>query len=82
MAPEGLGMNKWLSLTVIGADMVEVDVHAATCLVMGELALPFIESVPGLEAYAIDRALNGHGTTGFEALCEPGAVGGDHDAAV
>ncbi|HUZ88284.1 MAG TPA: hypothetical protein VMU49_00450 [Candidatus Acidoferrales bacterium] len=75
-------MNKWLSLTVIGADMVEVDVHAATCLAMGELALPCIESVPGLEAYAIDRALNGHGTAGFDALCEAGAVGGDHDAAV
>jgi FAD:protein FMN transferase len=66
----GASATALLSLTVVGADIVEADVHATAAFAMGPGALPFIESVSGLEAYAIDHDLRGTWTSGFDELCQ------------
>jgi thiamine biosynthesis lipoprotein len=58
-----------VSLTVIGPDIVEADVQATAAFAMGAGALPYLEALPGYEAYAIDAALRGMWTSGFDAWC-------------
>ena len=43
------------SITVIGPDVYEADRFATAAFAMGPDGIAFIESVPGLEGYAIDR---------------------------
>jgi len=56
-----------ISLTVIGADVLEADRFATAAFVMGRAGIGFIESLPGLEGYLIDRAGMATMTSGFAA---------------
>jgi thiamine biosynthesis lipoprotein len=66
----GRPATHWLSLTVVGSDIVEADVYATAALAMGRPGLDFIESLPRFEAYAIDANLRTTWTSGFSALCD------------
>jgi thiamine biosynthesis lipoprotein len=61
--------NTFLSVTVIGPDVYEADRFATAAFAMGERGLYFIESYPGLEAYAINASGIAMWTTGFGAFC-------------
>lgn len=49
------GSDDIVSLTVIGADVMEADRYATAAFAMGRGGIHFIEGVPGLEGYEIDR---------------------------
>lgn len=57
-----------VSLTVIGADVLEADRFATAAFAMGTDGIRFIESQPGLEGYLIDAAGIATMTSGFEAF--------------
>ncbi len=63
-----------LSLTVVGADILQADVFATAGLAMGLAGLEFVRRTTGYEAFAIDNQLRPGFTPGFEALCERPAV--------
>lgn len=65
----GVPADDLVSLTVVGPDIVEADVQATAAFAMGAAALPYLEALPGYEAYAIDAALRGTWTSGFDARC-------------
>jgi thiamine biosynthesis lipoprotein len=56
------------SLTVVGADVYEADRFATAAFAMGRDSIAFIEGLPGLEAYAIDRAGIATMTSGFSRI--------------
>lgn len=58
-----------LSVTVVGPDIVEADVHATAALAMGAAGLELVERLRGYEAYAIFPDLRARWTSGFDALC-------------
>ena len=58
-----------VSLTVIGADVLEADRFATAAFAMGRDGILFIEQTPGLEGYVIDTNGRATPTTGFGALC-------------
>lgn len=60
-----------VSLTVIGADVLEADRFATAAFAMGRDGILFIEQTPGLEGYVIDTNGRATPTTGFGALCLP-----------
>ncbi|RWC98243.1 MAG: FAD:protein FMN transferase [Mesorhizobium sp.] len=60
-----------VSLTVIGADVLEADRFATAAFAMGRDGILFIERMPGLEGYVIDTNGRATPTTGFVALCLP-----------
>ena len=72
----GLSATAFVSLTVVGPDILAADVYATAAFAMGLAGLAFIEARPGYEAYAIDPALRARWTSGFEALCAPEMGGG------
>ncbi|MCK6579839.1 MAG: FAD:protein FMN transferase [Anaerolineae bacterium] len=49
-------LDEIVSITVIGPDVLEADRFATAAFAMGRAGVYFIESLPGLEAYMIDRA--------------------------
>ena len=49
------GSDDIVSLTVIGADVMEADRYATAAFAMGRNGIHFIERVPGLEGYEIDK---------------------------
>lgn len=57
-----------VSLTVIGADVLVADLYATAAFAMGEKGIYFIEELPNVEAYVIDRNGVAMQTTGFEAF--------------
>jgi thiamine biosynthesis lipoprotein len=67
----GSPVDRIVSLSVIGADILEADRFATAAFAMGADGIAFIEQTPGLEGYVV----HGHGiataTSGFEALCAP-----------
>ena len=67
----GLPADEFLSMTVVGPDIVAADVYATACFAMGSRGLDFIEARGGYEAFAISRDLSGTWTSGFQALCAP-----------
>lgn len=71
--PHGLGrpIQDIVSLTVIGADVLEADRFATAAFAMGRDGILFIEQTPGLEGYVIDTNGRATPTTGFGALCLP-----------
>ena len=75
----GTEVTRWLSFTVVGADIMQADVYATAAFAMGDRGLDFIEAMPGWEAYAIDLGLQATWTAGFSALCDlaEGATGRD-----
>jgi thiamine biosynthesis lipoprotein len=50
------GSDDIVSLTVIGADVMEADRYATASFAMGRDGIHFIEKVPGLEGYEIDKS--------------------------
>jgi len=71
--PHGLSdpIAEIVSLTVVGADVLEADRFATAAFAMGWDGIYFIERVPGLEGYVIDIAGRATLTTGFGDLCVP-----------
>ncbi|MDB5237406.1 MAG: thiamine biosynthesis protein [Parcubacteria group bacterium] len=59
--------STYASLTVIGPNIYEADRFATAAFAMGAAALPFLESLPGFEAYAIDHAGIATMTSGLDA---------------
>lgn len=55
-----------MSLTVIGPNIYQADRFATAAFAMGRGGVVFIESIPGLEAYQIDRDGIATFTTNFE----------------
>lgn len=66
----GRPVTALLSMTVVGPSIVDADVFATAAFAMGGDGLAFIDAQDGYEAYAIDPELQGHWTSGFDALCE------------
>ncbi len=64
----GVSPEAFVSLTVVGPDIYEADRFATAAFAMGPRGLAFLESLPGLEAYAIDPKGVATMTSGFEAL--------------
>jgi len=55
-----------VSLTVIAKDVLEADRFATAAFAMGEKGINFIENLPGIEAYMVDKSGIATLTTGFE----------------
>lgn len=60
-----------VSLTVIGADVLEADRFATAAFAMGRDGIQFIEQMPGLEGYVVDSGGRATLTSGFGAFCAP-----------
>jgi thiamine biosynthesis lipoprotein len=60
-----------VSLTVIGPDVLEADRFATAAFAMGRAGIYFIEEMPGLEGYLVDRNGRATLTSGLEACCTP-----------
>jgi thiamine biosynthesis lipoprotein len=60
------GSDDIVSLTVIGADVLEADRYATAAFAMGRVGIHFIERMPGLEGYEIDKAGTARMTTGLK----------------
>lgn len=71
--PHGIGgpIQDIVSLTVIGADVLEADRFATAAFAMGGDGIFFIEQTHGLEGYLVDANGRATPTTGFGALCLP-----------
>ncbi|MEO5759169.1 MAG: FAD:protein FMN transferase [Mesorhizobium sp.] len=71
--PHGIGspIQDIVSLTVIGADVLEADRFATAAFAMGRDGIHFIEQTPRLEGYVVDANGRATPTTGFGALCLP-----------
>ena len=71
--PHGIGspIQDIVSLTVIGADVLEADRFATAAFAMGRDGIVFIEQTPGLEGYVVYANGRATPTTGFGALCLP-----------
>lgn len=54
-----------VSLTVIGANVFDSDRFATAAFAMGKSGINFIEKIPGLEGYMIDKDGVAIGTSGF-----------------
>lgn len=67
----GTAATEFVSLTVVGPDILDSDVYATAAFAMGRAGLDFMENVAGYEAFAIDREMRGIWTAGFDRLCEP-----------
>jgi thiamine biosynthesis lipoprotein len=63
---EELPITDILSLTVIGPDIFEADRFATAAFAMGIEGINFIERLPGLQGYMIDKNKCATFTTGFE----------------
>jgi thiamine biosynthesis lipoprotein len=68
--PEG-PIKDIVSLTVIGADVLEADRFATAAFAMGKDGIFFLEETPGLEGYVVDIKGRATPTSGFGAFCEP-----------
>jgi FAD:protein FMN transferase len=64
----GLAAGELLSVTVVGADILEADIYATAVLAMGTGGLKFIEHVPGYEAYVIGSDLLAGRTSGLDLI--------------
>ena len=71
--PHGAGtpIADIVSLTVIGADVLEADRFATAAFAMGRDGIFFLEQTPGLEGYVVDIDGRATPTSGFGALCTP-----------
>ena len=61
----GRSAEYWLSMTVVGPDMVEADVLATAACAMGAAGLEFLATISGYDAFGIDRGLRSFWTPGF-----------------
>jgi thiamine biosynthesis lipoprotein len=60
-----------VSLTVIGADVLEADRFATAAFAMGKDGIYFVEQTLGLEGYVVDVDGRATPTSGFGAHCKP-----------
>ena len=60
-----------VSLTVIGANVLEADRFATAAFAMGRAGIHFIEKTPGLEGYLVDTQGIATLTRGFGAYVTP-----------
>jgi FAD:protein FMN transferase len=60
-----------VSLTVIGPDVMEADRFATAAFAMGGEGIAFIEEMPDLEGYVVDRGGRATLTSGFQGYCAP-----------
>jgi thiamine biosynthesis lipoprotein len=67
----GSPIDDIVSLTVVGADILEADRFATAAFAMGWDGIAFIEQEPELEGYVVDRSGCATATSGFETLCTP-----------
>jgi thiamine biosynthesis lipoprotein len=70
--PHGIGapITDIISLTVVGADVLEADRFATAAFAMGAHGIFFLEQMPDLEGYVV--GINGRATptSGFGAFCK------------
>lgn len=66
LAPEDT-LSEVVSITVIGPNVLEADRFATAAFAMGKSGITFIENVPGLEGYMIDKNAVATFTSGFAA---------------
>ncbi len=66
-APE-VPLTDVVSLTVVAADVYDADRFATAAFAMGAEGIEFIDSLPGLEGYQIDRDGLATFTSGFQRL--------------
>jgi thiamine biosynthesis lipoprotein len=64
-------LEEIVSITVIGPDVLEADRFATAAFAMGQKGIYFIESLPGFEAYMIDRTSQATMTTHFHEYVSP-----------
>jgi FAD:protein FMN transferase len=64
----GKPLTEVVSLTVIGADVLEADRFATAAFAMGREGIYFLQDLPGAEAYMIDSTGRATMTTGFKAF--------------
>lgn len=67
----GCPITDILSLTVIGADVLEADRFATAAFAMGKDGIFFLEETPDLEGYVVDIDGRATPTSGFGAFCLP-----------
>jgi FAD:protein FMN transferase len=67
----GKSLDKIVSLTVVGPDVLEADRFATAAFAMGKDGIYFIEQLPGFEGYAVDSGNRATPTSGFGAFCTP-----------
>ena len=60
-----------VSLTVIGADVLEADRFATAAFAMGGDGIAFIQQTPGIEGYVVRSDGRATLTSGFGAYCTP-----------
>ncbi|QKC80870.1 FAD:protein FMN transferase [Mesorhizobium sp. NZP2077] len=70
--PLGIGdpITEIVSLTVIGADVLEADRFATAAFAMGRDGILFLEQTPGLEGYVVGSDGRATPTSGFGAFCQ------------
>ncbi len=64
-------LKEIVSITIIGPDVLEADRFATAAFAMGKSGISFIESVPGLEGYMIDKNRIATFTSGFSTYTKP-----------
>lgn len=64
----GLPAAELVSVTVVGADILQADVYATAVLAMGSGGLEFIERAPGYEAFIIGSDLRTRRTSGLDSM--------------
>lgn len=64
----GLPADELISVTVVGADILEADIYATAVLAMGTRGLQFMEQVPGYEASVIGADLLAGRTSGLDLI--------------
>ena len=65
----GTTIEEIVSLTVIGPDVLEADRFATAAFAMGRAGIGFIQQMPDLEGYLVDRNGRATFTSGFEGYC-------------
>ncbi len=67
---DGKAVSDIVSLTIIGPNIYEADRFATAAFAMGSRGIHFIEKLPDLEAYMINKKGIATMTTGFEKYTE------------
>jgi len=62
----GRTLDEVVSITVVAADIYDADRFATAAFAMGRAGIGFIDSIPGLEGYAVDRTGMATMTRGFK----------------
>ncbi|MFM2330534.1 MAG: hypothetical protein RLZZ26_41 [Candidatus Parcubacteria bacterium] len=64
-------LEEVVSITVIGPDVLEADRFATAAFAMGKGGIMFVEQMPGLEGYMIDKSGVATFTSGFSSYTQP-----------